>query len=73
MGKKDLDQYAYFDDVLHFADVCNGILFQGVRRILPEELEGSDTQLIYPDKKMALSVPEKLFHMGGIVSSSFYQ
>lgn len=56
MGKKDLDQYAYFDDELYFADVCNGILFQGDRRILPEELEESDTQLVYPDKKMALAV-----------------
>ena len=56
MGKKDIEEKDYFNDNLHFADACNGILFQGVQNILPEELEEADTELIYPDKKLAMVV-----------------
>ena len=56
MSKKDFDEKDYFNDNLHFADICNGILFQGVRNILPEELEESDTELFYTDKQMSMVV-----------------
>ena len=36
MSRKDIEEKDYFNDVLHFADTCNGILFQGERNILPE-------------------------------------
>ncbi len=52
MGKKDIEEKKYFNDTLHFADVCNGILFKGNEKILPDELEEIDTEFIYPDKKM---------------------
>ena len=53
MSRKDIEEKDYFNDVLHFADTCNGILFQGECNILPEDLEESDTELIYADKKLA--------------------
>jgi len=56
MSKKDIEEKDYFNDDLHFADVCNGIMFHGVRNILPEELEESDKELFYPDKEIALIV-----------------
>lgn len=56
MGKKDIVEKEFFNDNLHFADTCNGIMFQGVRNILPEDLEESDTELIYPDKELAMIV-----------------
>ena len=56
MSKKDINEKEYFNDNLHFADVCNGILFQGVRNILPGELEEADTELIYPNKRMSMIV-----------------
>ena len=39
MGQRDLAQNEYFKDKLRFADVCNGILFQGREVIRPEELQ----------------------------------
>jgi len=56
MSKKDIEEKEYFNDNLHFADACNGILFQGKKNILPEELEEADTELIYPDKKMEMII-----------------
>ena len=56
MGKKDIEEKEYLNDVLHFADMCNGILFQGKRMILPDELEEADAELFFPDKKMAAVV-----------------
>lgn len=53
MSRKDIEEKDYFNDVLHFADTCNGILFQGEGNIMPEDLEESDTELIYTDKKLA--------------------
>ena len=38
MSRKDIEEKDYFNDVLHFADTCNGILFQGECNILPEDL-----------------------------------
>ena len=38
MGQKDLAQNDYYNDKVRFADVCNGILFQGKDMIKPEEI-----------------------------------
>lgn len=38
MGQKDYAQSGYFSDKVRFADVCNGILFQGKEYIRPEDL-----------------------------------
>ena len=56
MGRKDVEEKEYFDNGLHFADVCNGILFGGKQRILPQDLEEADTELQFSDKKMNVSV-----------------
>ena len=56
MGRKDSEEKNFFNDNLHFADVCNGIMFQGAKIIIPEELEESDTEFIYPNKKMSAIV-----------------
>lgn len=56
MGRKDVEEKAYFNDVLRFADVCNGILFQGNEKILPNELDEADTELYFSDKRMHVSV-----------------
>lgn len=60
MGQKDLAQNDYLNDKHRFADMCNGILFQGNDIIKPGELqevgedivywEGSKRRKIIPDK-----------------------
>ena len=62
MGKKDVEEKEYFNDVLHFADTCNGIMFGGASVILPEELEEANTELIYPDQKTTLTVRQDGIH-----------
>lgn len=47
MGQKDLAQNQYFRDKRRFADVCNGILFQGREVIRPEELQEKETDIIF--------------------------
>ena len=56
MGRKDVEEKGYFDNTLHFADVCNGILFDGKQKILPQELEEADTELQFSDKRMNVAV-----------------
>ena len=56
MGKKDIEEKVYFDNPVYFADACNGILFQGVEKILPEELEEAENELIYSAPKKSFSV-----------------
>lgn len=47
MGQKDLAQNEYFKDKRRFADVCNGILFQGREVIRPEELQEKEADIIF--------------------------
>jgi len=56
MGKKDIVEKEYLNEPLHFADACNGILFQGTQLIQPEDLEEADVELFYPDKGPANTV-----------------
>lgn len=56
MGKKDVEEKEYFNDTIHFADVCNGILFKGRQRILPQELEEAGEELLFSDKRMNVSI-----------------
>ena len=56
MGKKDIAEKDYLNDTLHFADACNGILFEGTQLIQPEDLEEADVELFYPDKGPANTV-----------------
>lgn len=46
MGQPDLHQSEYFDSNVRFADVCNGILFQGKSVVQPEELEECDSVFV---------------------------
>ena len=46
MGKKDLWQSDYFDDNVRFADIYNGVLFDGRTVIKPEELEACDSVIV---------------------------
>lgn len=55
MGQKDLAQNEYFKDKLRFADVCNGILFQGRTVIRPEELQEKESDIIFYKSKEQLS------------------
>ena len=50
MGKKDLWQIDYFGDKGRFADMFNGILFDGKTIIKEEELEEADSKLVYHEK-----------------------
>lgn len=53
MGKKDTVEKEYLNDTLHFADACNGILFQGETVIQPQDLEEADVELFCPGKASA--------------------
>lgn len=55
MGQKDLAQNNYFKDKRRFADVCNGILFQGREVIRPEELQEKESGIIFYNSKDQLS------------------
>lgn len=50
MGKKDLWQKDYFDDRNRFADMFNGILFQGKAIMKAEELEDTESQVVHHEK-----------------------
>lgn len=50
MGRKDLSQKTFFDNVKNFSGICNGVLFHGKEVIKPEELEGTSTEYLYLDK-----------------------
>lgn len=50
MGKKDLWQCDYFDDKGRFADMFNGVMFQGNPVMKEEELEEADSKLVHHEE-----------------------
>lgn len=68
MGQKDYAQNDYFKDKVRFADVCNGILFQGQPVIQPEELQEMDPDIVYYDSKNTLHklIPDKVMMWKGL-------
>lgn len=67
MGQKDLAQNDYLNDKLRFADMCNGILFQGKAIIRPEELQEVGENIVYKeDKKRRKIIPDKVRLWKGI-------
>lgn len=46
MGQKDLWQSDYFDNNVRFADLYNGIFFNGAEIIKPKELEPCDSVFV---------------------------
>ena len=67
MSKKDINEKEYFNDNLHFADVCNGILFQGRDVIRPEELKEAEQDIIYmSDDGRHKIIPDKMRIWNGI-------
>lgn len=68
MGEKDLAHNDYFSDRHRFADVCNGILFQGREVIRPEELEEAEQDIIYmSDDGRHKIIPDKVRIWNGVV------
>lgn len=68
MGQKDYAQNDYFKDKVRFADVCNGILYQGQSVIQPEELQEMDPDIVYYDDKNTLHklIPDKVMMWKGL-------
>lgn len=68
MGQKDYAQNDYFKDKVRFADVCNGILYQGQPVIQPEELQEMNSDIVYYDGKNTLHklIPDKVMMWKGI-------
>lgn len=61
MGQKDLTQNDYLNDKVRFADMCNGILFQGKDIIRPEELQELGEDIVYLEEKRRRKViPDKV-------------
>ncbi len=46
MGKPDIYQSGYFEDRRRFADLVNGVLYEGRQLVKPEELQELDTELV---------------------------
>lgn len=71
MGQRDLAQNDYLNDKTRFADMCNGILFQGKEVVRPEELQEADTSIIYYDGKEQLKkiIPDKMCIWRGVLIS----
>ena len=52
MGQQDLYQSDFYDDKNRFADIFNGVLFDGKEVMKPEELETEDSVMVgYREKK----------------------
>jgi len=61
MGQRDLAQNDYLNDKTRFADMCNGILFQGQDIIRPEELWEAGEDIVYLEgKKRRKIIPDKV-------------
>ena len=72
MGQKDYAQNDYFNDKVRFADVCNGILFQGKDYVRPEDLQEMNPDIVYQDKdkeKLRKTIPDKMCFWKGIYLS----
>ncbi len=46
MGRPDIYQSDYFEDRRRFADLVNGVLYEGRQLVKPEELQELDTELV---------------------------
>ena len=67
MGQRDLAQNDYLNDTTRFADMCNGILFQGQDVIRPEELQEVGEDIVYSeDGKRKKIIPDKVRLWRGI-------
>ena len=69
MGLKDYAQNDYFNDKVRFADICNGILFQGKECIKAEDIEEMNPDIVYQDKdqaKLRKTIPDKMCLWKGI-------
>lgn len=67
MGQKDLAQNDYLNDKARFADMCNGILFQGKSVIRPEELQEVGEDIVYLEgKKRRKIIPDKVRMWNGL-------
>ena len=68
MGQKDLTQNDYFKDKRRFADVCNGILFQGREVIRPEELQEKEADIIFynPQEQLREIIADEVMIWNGI-------
>ena len=72
MGQKDYAQSDYFNDKVRFADVCNGVLFQGKECIKPEDLQEMNPDIVYQDKdkqRLRMTIADKMFMWKGIYLS----
>lgn len=71
MGQRDLAQNDYLNDKHRFADMCNGILFQGRGVIRAEELQEADPAIIYYNDKEQLQkiIPDKICIWKGVFIS----
>lgn len=67
MGKKDLWQSDYFDNKIRFADMINGALFHGKQIVKREELEETDSKLIYhePNGDAINVIRDKVYKWNG--------
>jgi len=68
MGQRDLAQNEYFKDKLRFADVCNGILFQGREVVRPEDLQEKEPDIIFYNSQEQLGeiIVDKIMMWNGI-------
>ncbi len=71
MGQKDYAQNDYFKDNTRFADICNGIIYQGKDIVKPEELQEVEADIVYYDEKEQLHkiIPDKVRIWKGICIS----
>ena len=51
MGQQDLYQSDFYEDKSRFADVFNGVLFNGKEVMKPEELENEDSVMVRPENR----------------------
>ena len=61
MGQKDLYQSDFYEDKHRFADVFNGVFFEGKEVVKPEELEACDSVIVqHFEKLIFLTLKQKI-------------
>ncbi|MCR4789435.1 MAG: Rpn family recombination-promoting nuclease/putative transposase [Lachnospiraceae bacterium] len=68
MGKKDIKEKAFMKIPANFADLCNGVLFEGEQVIKPEELEEAGTEVLKKENSVFSDVAMRWKKNNSVIS-----
>ncbi|MCR4789433.1 MAG: Rpn family recombination-promoting nuclease/putative transposase [Lachnospiraceae bacterium] len=68
MGKKDIKEKAFMKIPANFADLCNGVLFEGEQVIKPDELEEAGTEVLKKENSVFSDVAMRWKKNNSVIS-----